>query len=309
MSDIPILPNPFKMLDLEREKKMKLMDDKCNSCDDDKKEGFNNLKKDKPIIEGMEQDEEGRWFAGVLSVVCVGVFIFIKMEWIPTDIIKNFDWEYFKTNKKTMFGVLLLCVFIAFAYISLFLHTKDDNIDDKWYRLDKWVQKKKGWIPIVVGAIMFMLRFVNLGTGDVPALIGYFENTVGHFWFLVFSLRNGGLNEWIRSDNFGALTDKNGGSVTNDYNPLMSRFNLNNYDADDNNIISQMRFSNDTNNTNKNESSDFFVTLNHEDGQKTKKGFTEYIKNQVILKRAWGEVTLLILTTLISTGILQSVYH
>ena len=46
-----------------------------------------------------------------------------------------------------------------------------------------------------------------------------------------------------------------------------------------------------------------------EDGQKTKDDFIEYIKNQVILKRAFGEVTLLILTTLISTGILQSVYH
>ena len=54
MSDIPILPNPFKMLDLEREKKMKLTDDKCNSCNDEQKEGFNNLKKDKPIVEGLE---------------------------------------------------------------------------------------------------------------------------------------------------------------------------------------------------------------------------------------------------------------
>ena len=71
-----------------------------------------------------------------------------------------------------------------------------------------------------------------------------------------------------------------------------------------------MRFSNNTNNTNNtNDSSDFYVTLDHEDGQKTKEDFINYIKDKVIKKRAFGEVTLLILTTLISTGILQSVYH
>ena len=304
MSDIPILPNPFKMLDLELEKKMKSMGDKCNSCDDNKKEGFNNLKKDNPIIEGMEQDEEGKWFAGVMSAACVVVFIFIKMEWIPTDIIKNFGLAYFKTNKKSMFVVL--CVFIAFAHISLFLHTKDG--DSKWYHFKKWNQEHKYWYPIVVGVIMFALRFIP-GTDNVPALIGYFENTVGHFMFLIFNCYSGaGLNKWIRSDNFETLIANNSDNATIDFNPLMSRFNLNNYD-DDNNIINQMRFSNDTNNKNKNESSDFFVTLNHKDGQKTQEDFINYIKEQVILKRAWGEVTLLILTTLISTGVLQSMYH
>ena len=79
MSDIPILPNPFKMLDLEREKKMKSMDNKCNSCDDNKKEGFNNLKKDNPIIEGMEQDEEGKWFAVVMFV---GALIMVLTIWV-----------------------------------------------------------------------------------------------------------------------------------------------------------------------------------------------------------------------------------
>jgi len=302
MSDIPILPNPFKMLDLEREKKMKLMDNKCNSCDDEKKEGFNNLKKDKPIIEGMEQDEEGKWFGGALFG---GALIMVLTIWVifrnksKENIIAFYSEYYVK--------FIMLVFFIVFALISLFLHTND--LGNNTERINNKLGRPYVWIPIVVGLIMFMLRFVNLGTGDVPALIGYFENTVGHIWFLVFSLFNEGLNKWIRSDNFETLTAKNGGSVTNDFNPLMSRFNLNNYDK----IIKQMRFDNDTNkndtNKNKNESSDFFVTLNHEDGQKTKEDFINYIKEKVILKRAWGEVTLLILTTLISTGVLQSVYH
>ena len=296
MSDIPILPNPFKMLDLEREKKMKLMDNKCNSCDDEKKEGFNNLKKDKPIIEGMEPEAEGMWFAGSLLSAAALVFIVItfsinKFLNGPKVTIKDFYSKY-----KVKFA-MLVC-FIGFAYISLVLHTRDGNNNDVW--------EKKYWIP-VVGLIMFVLRLFMPGTGDVPALIGYFENIVGHFWFLVISLlSDGGLNKWIRSDNFEALTAKNGGSVTIDFNPLMSIFNLNNYDA----IINQMRFSNNTNNTNNtNDSSDFYVTLDHEDGQKTKEDFINYIKDKVIKKRAFGEVTLLILTTLISTGILQSVYH
>ena len=80
-----------------------------------------------------------------------------------------------------------------------------------------------------------------------------------------------------------------------------------------------MRFKNDATNPTEN-TSKFFVK--HENGTKeeyvseffvTRKNgtddFINYIKKQVIMKRAFGEVTLLIITTLISTGILQSVYH
>jgi len=300
MSDIPLLPNPFKMLDLEREKKMKLMDDKCNSCDDDKKEGFNNLKKDKPIIEGMEQTAEGWTFAGVL--IC-GALIMVLIIWVTfrnksKENIIGFYSEYYVK-------FIMLVFFIGFAFISLFLHTNDlGNTTNNAERINN----KLGLpytVPLFVGGIMYLLRVVPW-TGDVPALIGYFENTVGHFWFLVFSLWNEGLNKWIRSDNFEALTAHNSDNVTSDFNPLMSIINLNNYEE----IIKQMRFDGDTNQNNENgDTSDFFVTLNHIDGQKTKEEFIEYIKKQVIMKRACGEVTLLILTTLISTGILQSVYH
>jgi len=262
MSDIPILPNPFKMLDLEREKKIKLTDDKCNSCNDERKKSFNNLKKDKPIVEGfeLEKHEENGLFAGLLIFSCAVVFISsIKIEWITKEIIK-----------------------------ALTLHTRDDDT--------------YAWIPLVVGVIMFLLRFVKV-TENVPALIGYFENTVGHFMFLIFN-SGSGLNDWIRSDNFETLINNGDGKVTKNYNPLMSIFNLNNYED----IINQMRFENADDESNENVS-DFFVTLEHENGKKTKEDFNNYIKKKVIMKRAYGEVTLLILTTLISTGILKSVYY
>lgn len=283
MSDIPILPNPFKMLDLEREKKMKLTDDKCNSCNDERKKSFNNLKKDKPIVEGfeLEKHEENGLFAGLLIFSCAVVFISsIKIEWITKEIIKDIH----ILQNSTI--VVFIC-FILFAYIALTLHTRDDD--------------SYAWIPLVVGVIMFLLRFVKV-TENVPALIGYFENTVGHFMFLIFN-SGSGLNDWIRSDNFETLINNGDGKVTKNYNPLMSIFNLNNYED----IINQMRFENDDDESNENVS-DFFVTLEHEYGKKTKEDFNNYIKKKVIMKRAYGEITLLILTTLISTGILKSVY-
>jgi len=303
MSDIPILPNPFKMLDLEREKKMKLTDDKCNSCNDEKKEGFNNLKKDKPIVEGMEleQYEEGWMFAVVLFVASAAVFISsINSEWIINEIIE--DINFFKIST-----IVVLICFILFAYIALALHTNESKKDEE---LTKNMEDKNNrlrhpyvWIPIVVGLIMSLFRFVPK-TDDVPALIGYFENTVGHFMFLIFN-SGAGLNKWIRSDNFETLINNGDGKVTKDFNPLMSIFNLNNYKK----IIGKMRFEDGTAQVDEENTSDFFVTLEHENGIKTKEDFINYIRKKVIMKRTYGEVTLLIITTLISTGILQSVYH
>lgn len=281
MSDIPILPNPFKMLDLEREKKMKLTDDKCNSCNDEKKEGFNNLKKDKPIVEGLEleKNEENVLFASILIFSCVVVFISsIKIEWITKEIIKDIYFLKYSTI------VVFIC-FILFAYIALTLHTRDDG--------------SYNWIPLPVGVLMFLLRFVKV-TENVPALIEYFENTVGHFRFLIFN-SGLGLNEWIRSDNFETLINNGDGKVTQNFNPLMSIFNLNNYED----IINQMRFDNEDQSSEN--VSEFFVTLEHENGI-TKENFINYIKKEVIMKRACGEVTLLILTTLITSGVLKSVY-
>jgi hypothetical protein len=54
--------------------------------------------------------------------------------------------------------------------------------------------------------------------------------------------------------------------------------------------------------------SDFFISLEHNDGKKTKEDFIEYVKKETILKRVIGELTLLITTTLISTGLLKMVY-
>lgn len=308
MSDIP---NPFKMLDLEREKKMKPLGNKCSSCDDETKEGFlhrrtysnpNGVNKD-IVIEGMEQKNEKWLFMGVLFILSIVFFISIIWKKFPIDIITNTSIQNIKTNPIQYF--IVLSIFIGFAYVSLSLHTNHfgPDIEERFNNTNNKLGQPYVWLPILVGFLMFALRFIP-GTGEVPALIGYFENTVGHFMFLLRSVLNKGLNKWIRSDNFEALTDNNADKVTNNFNPLMSLFNLNNYERIINN---QLRFDNKTNQNG--DTSDFFVTLEHEDGTKTNDDFINYIRNNVIMKRAFGELTLLILTTLISTGILHSVYR
>jgi hypothetical protein len=273
-----ILPNPFKMLDLELEKRMKATGDKCNKCDD-KKEGFNNLKKDKPVIEGFTTTPTNLLFVGTLLVGSIICFIAIGF-WFPIESIKDIS------IKNTRNNLYMLFLFILFPFISVILHTEDDNHQELKIFTKYWFH-----IPLF-GCLMFGLRFI-------PGLIGYFENTVGHLIFLISTLEDGGLNEWLRSDNFEALTTHNA-EITTNFNPLMSLFNLENYDH----IIDKMRIG--IVDKNKDNTSDFYVSLVRKDGIKTSKDFEDYINNKVITKRVSGEVTLLVITTLLSAGIIKS---
>jgi hypothetical protein len=298
MSDITILPNPFKMLDLEREKRMKVTDNKCNSCEDKIKEGFNTLKKNKTITEGMNNQTNEIWlFVGVLSGVSIilfylGVFQFRSIEGIT---------QYSSNIKVTAVQHFIhLLVFIGFAYMSLLLDLKKNN-EDKYEKVNTFWAHPNVWIPIVAGLLMFILKILS-GPSRQLGLTGYFENTIGHFIFWTSTYSDGGLNKWIRSDNFEALAIHNN-ELTNNFNPLMSIFNLENFKEK----IEGMQIENE--NDDQINSSDFFVSLKHSDGDKTKEEFVNFIKDKVIIKRVSGEVTLLVITTLISTGILKSMYH
>jgi hypothetical protein len=308
MSDMPILPNPFKILDLERKKRIKATDNKCNKCDDTKKEGFNNLKKDNPIIEGMTTTSQNWWFIGTLSMLSIVILVMCVKLHLPYESL-----NYSKPNNVGRKNIRYLGLFITFAFTSLLLHTNNFTLPGKfinnaflrggWEIEDKFTVINKKlflpwlWIPIIVGFIMF-------GSLFLPALVGYFENTVGHFICWIFTLQHGGLNKWMRSDNFEALTMYND-EVTTNFNPLMSLFNLENYDS----IIDKDVRIDNMNKDDNNNKSDFFVSLDHKDGKKTLEDFKKYIYNNVIIKRVSGEVTLLVITSLISAGILKSVYN
>jgi hypothetical protein len=296
MPDIPILPNPFKMLDLEREKRMKVTDNKCNSCEDKIKEGFNTLKKNKTITEGMNQDNDIWLFVSVLSGVSIilllsGAFRIGSLVRITSSL---------KVKVPTMQYLLHLLVFIGFAYISLLLDQKNNN-EDKYDKVNAVLFRPYIWMPIMVGFVMFVVKLLSENFSK-PGLIDYFENTVGHFIFWTTTFNDGGLNKWIRSDNFEALATHNK-ELTNNFNPLMSIFNLENFEEK----IEGMRID-DVEQDDKNNSSDFFIYLKHWDGDKTKLDFVNYIKDKVIIKRVTGEVALLIITTIMTTGILKSIY-
>jgi positive regulator of sigma E activity len=301
MSSISDMPNPFKMLDLERQKKTKSIDGNCNECVDKNIEGM--------ASEIIINNRDILFVSTITFMSTLFIAICILGEWIPIEIITNFN----VINVKWV--IIILMIFIAFSYIPLWFHRNKfgKNTDQQFVDKNDKLKHPYIWIPILVGFVMFLMRFIP-GTSDTSALIGYFENTIGHFMFLIKSAYHGGMNNWIRSDNFEALTIKNGDRVSNNFNPLMSIFNLNNYEqiikdqmrTESEKIINEQTPTKSDNNFHY--VSDFFISLEHNDGKKTKEDFIEYVKKETILKRVIGELTLLITTTLISTGLLKMVY-
>jgi len=283
MSDISILPNPFKMLDLEREKRIKVTTAKCNKCDDKKKEGFNNLNKDNQITEGLKARNTTEYtsFFCVLSVISFVILGVGVTSEIPILIPQEFS-----TSKPMWHFVGFIC-YLGFASMALYIPGNADNIFMQF------------GIPFVVGLVVFCLRYFT-------GLIGYFENTVGHFMCWIWTWRHGGLNKWIRSDNFEALVMHND-EVTINFNPLMSLFNLENYEK--NTKLMRIEGAGGDNSSNTTNTSDFFLSIKHEYGKEIITDFQKYIKSLVILKRMSGEVTLLVITALLSVGIFESIHH
>lgn len=270
MSDIPLLPNPFKMLDLEREKRMKPTSNKCNNCED-KKEGFNNLKKGKSVVEGMSETDSRLWF----TIVLIGISII----WLLFGVLGHkSSMNVISNTSQSKF--ILLVSFLFFASHSAYFHTNDN--DDYKYP-----------IALLVGLAMWLLRFL-------PGLIGYFENTVGYLVCLILSSHKGGLNNFMGSDNFDALVMYND-EVTINFNPLMSLFNLENWDSESDQM--RVRGKEEHGKEDDGNTSDFYVHSGKNEEVK------KYIHETVIIKRVSGEVTLLVITSLISAGILRVIYH
>jgi len=311
MTDISILPNPFKMLDLEREKRLK-SDEKCNSCEDDKKEGFNNLKKDKPVVEGLTTKEGTITFflvlfgASLLAVFIInfsylGVYKLCKNELeknLESGLKDNLESETLETtygkefishlirNNKSMHLKYLLA-FVGFSAIAYCLNLEDEVLKD---------YNNIGLI-FGVGFIMYSLKFI-------PAIIEFFENTIGYAllhipWWLGNTPLD--LNLWMQSDNFKGMVANNE-SVSINFNKLITLFNIENLGEKFSQIRMDKKDEVDKNNT-----SDFFVSFEEDkEDTKTQFKFFEYLLKMCIKKRAYGETSWLIITTLLTAGIFKS---
>lgn len=297
MTDISILPNPFKMLDLEREKRLK-SDEKCNSCEDDKKEGFNNLKKDKPVVEGLTTKEGTITFflvlifASLLAVFIInfsywGVYKLHKNELTDNLESENYEKEFISPlirNNKSMHLKYFLA-FVGFSAIAYCLNLEDEVLKD---------YNNIGLI-FGVGFIMYSLKFI-------PAIIEFFENTIGYALLhipLVNTPLN--LNLWMQSDNFKGMVDNNEG-VSINFNKLITLFNIENLGEKFSQIRMDKKDEVDKKNT-----SDFFVSFNaNQNRSNTPFDFFEYLLKMCIKKRAYGETSWLIITTLLTAGIFKS---
>ncbi len=303
MTDISILPNPFKMLDLEREKRLK-SDEKCNSCEDDKKEGFNNLKKDKPVVEGLTTQEGTITFFSVLfgaSLLAVFIINFSYLgvyKMCKNDLETNLESgdlettygdefiSYLIRNNKSKHLIYLLA-FVSFSAIAYCLNLEDEVLKD---------YNNIGLI-FGIGFIMYSLKFI-------PAIIEFFENTIGYLLLHIPGWGNWAplnLNLLMQSDNFKGMVDNNE-DVSINFNKLITLFNIENLGEKFSRIRMDKKDEVDKKNT-----SDFFVSFNaNQNEPNTPFDFFEYLLKMCIKKRAYGETSWLIITTLLTAGIFKS---
>ena len=308
MTDISILPNPFKMLDLEREKRLK-SDEKCNSCEDDKKEGFNNLKKDKPVVEGLST-EFGSFISFFLVLLgssglasfainktYLGVYKKCKYD-LENKLESGNSEETYKEAYKDAFVEQLignnklthlknLLTFVGFSAIAYCLNLEDEVLKDH----------KNKFLIVGVGFMMYALKFI-------PAIIEFFENTIGYAllhipWWLGNTPLN--LNLYMQSDNFKGMVDNNE-DVSINFNKLITLFNIENLGEKFSRIRMDKKDEVDKKNT-----SDFFVSFNaNQNEPNTQFDFFEYLLKMCIKKRTYGETSWLIITTLLTAGIFKS---
>ena len=238
METISILPNPFKILEQQIAKKESL-NDKCKNCDDNdvtsndvtsndvtsndvtgnKKEGFNNLNNKKTIIEGAgKADNSISWWWLFMSLgVSIMYYAIRSMYFIDVSLsydddnnkfIDNYMSELKKLNSKK-FGlyVIMFVLFIGLSFLGAFIALNQDEFNEWWRK------------PIPIGFIMFILSLSK-------TIIEFFENTFG---YLLISLTGLNLNMYMQSDNFQSSANNNSDTVSINFNPLITLFNLENF--------------------------------------------------------------------------------
>ena len=172
-------------------------------------------------------------------------------------------------------------LFIGFAYMAFLVNLEDENLKEP----SKWI------IASIVGASVFILKFI-------PSVIGFFENTFGYFFVNLFSSLNLTLSLQNKKfkDNYANIH----------MNELLTLFSVENLGKkfteigitiDDNKPVNDGTLF-----------AVFNINTNTEDNRQDKDkiyDFFERLLNATILKRAIGETTMLVLTTLITISLFK----
>ena len=291
MNDVPILPNPFKLLDMQRDKQTNIK--KCTSCDDKDKD--DDKEDESKFAEGFEDTSiKSSWKAILLavSVTFIG-FVLWWLTWNASNMRYKQDMISFvkylnnnATGNKDAYDKILNSVenlsrtMIAILAVSAFcLGTfAFDLMDNK----------------LASGIIIGVISVLVMG---VPQLVTYFENTIGYFLISFFPVNGLDLKIWMKSDNFNKMenTDLNSGSIASiNFNPLITLFSLDNLpDA-----FEKVRFGADENERNR---QDFFVALDTDIKGFNEKGeFFEYLFNYTLKKNIIGKCVWIGLATSIA---------
>jgi len=266
---------------------------------DDKKVKTEDVNDKKPVIrEGLTKHEGYGFIVGIILLAMpIAVYILKNIYHAPYKFFKtDFEnilssTEYNKdefTKIYTEFGSILnnnkvlnhkhvLLLFVGFAYMAFLVNLEDENLKEP----SKWI------VASIVGAAVFILKFI-------PSVIGFFENTFGYFFVNLFSSLNLTLS----------LQNKNLNGYANiKMNELLTLFSVENLGE---------KFTEIGLTTGDNKPVDdgaLFALFNvDQDNGSNKKNiydFFERLLNASILKRAIGETTMLVLTTLITISLFK----
>jgi len=184
-------------------------------------------------------------------------------------------------NNKLLNHKMVLMLFIGFAYMAFLVNLEDENLKEP----SKWI------IASIVGASVFILKFI-------PSVIGFFENTFGYFFVNLFSSLN--LTLSLQNKNF----KDNYANIH--MNELLTLFSVENLGKK----FTEIGLTRDD----KKPVNDgtlfalFDINANADDNRQEKDkiyDFFERLLNATILKRAIGETTMLVLTTLITISLFK----
>jgi len=275
--------------------------------DDIKEEEEENEDETTDVREGLTEQEGVGFFFGILILVIPLAVYFIKNVYeFPYKFFENdfktilhrtdYNKEEFSDlynefksileNNKLLNHKWILMLFIGFAYMAFLVNLEDVNLKEP----AKWIAAS------IVGASVFILKFA-------PSVIVFFENSVGYLFVNLFS----GLNLTLSLQNEGF----NGGSATIKLNQLLTLFDVENLGKKFNQIGI---YDNDTKPLN---NGNLLAVLNIDDVSKdgkskdgkSKDGKTYELfyslLNASIMKRAIGETTMLVFTTLITISLFK----